>query len=355
MSYRTFIGSGALALAMSVSVLSLGPSPAKADDLDALRGKTIRFIITSPATVGTGLYSRPLVDGLKRVLPDSSVLSQNISGGGAAAGIVEALNARGQAVTVMAAHVGSIYQQMTGIPAAPYDLRQFHWIGAMTTNQRVAATAAKGIKTLDDLKALGRTRQLISPAGGAGTTNHIEAVLVSAMTGLNLRVVGGATEAQRTTLMMSSDVDLTITSYYAIKHLVESGDIVPLFKIGRSGYPDEIKDLPDFDDVAREGTDARVLAAMDSLNSLGRIVAAAPNTAPEVVAALRVAFDKAMASPELAAAYEAQGLVLAPTKGAEVGRQIEELLGDPETTRLVAAYLDCGRKLSDDPAAACEP
>lgn len=247
----------------------------------------------------------------------------------------------------MATHSTPVYAQLFGAETAAYDLNQFHWIGALTNSQRVMG-ARSSLQAPDFENALALRRLLILPVSNAMSPSDIEAKLIGAMTRLSLRVLVGVNESLRTTLLLSGEADLVINSFYSLRPYVDSGELVPLLRLGSTGYPAELNRLPSLGDVVREGTPAELVDLMDSLNALGRLILAAPRTSPEEVDALRHAFDLVVLMPTLSETYDRQGQILAPTTGAEVERRMSMLLGNALTRDLLAVYLDCAERESKD-------
>jgi hypothetical protein len=74
------------------------------------------------------------------------------------------------------------------------------------------------------------------------------------------------------------------------------------------------------------------------------MILAAPQNDPAVVAALRLAFDRTVATPGLAGTFAARNLLLAPTSGEELAAGIAVLLGDEDAKALLARYLECAEE-----------
>lgn len=339
----------ALCFALAVPAAAQAP----ATDLSALAGKTVRVIIGGSTTGTTGQYARPFAEELRTLLADSTVLIQNIEGGGGSLALTEAQNAGGSAITVVIIHTSPLYREMLGMEAAGgYDIGRFHWLGALTNNQRVfMARASLGVDSVEDLLAL--DRPLALAAESAGSQADVEARLVSATTGLTLEVLVGIQDPLRDALLLSGDVDLATNNYLAMRTLIDAGHLVPLLRLGEHGYPPELGALPTLAEVARPGTPPVLLQTVDSLNNLGRMVLAVPGTPPDTVAALRLAFDRTVASPALAEAYAAAQLSLEPTSGADLAVRMGSILADPTIRSLLQTYIACGHAEQDGREQAC--
>jgi tripartite-type tricarboxylate transporter receptor subunit TctC len=335
------------ALIMTGSALA----PAQAEELDVLKSKTIRVIIGAPPTGGTENYARPFVDQLQALLKDSSVRAQNLDGGLGAMALMEAQGSSGSAVTLVIIHNGPLYSQIMGNQLAEFDLTKFHWVGALTNNQRIAFGPKGGQTTVEGLKGLGR--QPVTAAESAGAPGYIENIIVSALTSLNLKVIAGIKEDQRNAMLLAGDIDFGVGSYASQKPLLDSGDAVPVFRIGVTGYPEQFANVPTLRDVVSPGASLAVVGIMEDLNALGRLVAAAPSTDPADVEALRVAFDRITTDPAVKKIYESKDLLLEPTSGKHVDTAFRQFLGGTDAQKELLTYFECGKKASEDFTTKC--
>lgn len=330
------------ALFVGFVALALTPPAWAQSGLAALDGKTIRFIIGGSPANETDNYGRAFVEGLQAVLPNTTILAQNLNGGGGALALAEAMGANATGpITLALTHSTPVYSQIFGSDLAAFDLNDFHWIGALTNNQRlVAVRAGLAAGSFEELVAL--DRPLIAPL--SGSTAEIEAKLLGAMTELRLSIVPDVDDGLRATLLMAGDADVAIGSQVSLQPLIAAGVLVPVLRLGANGYPPELDALPTLREVARAGISRDVIGMTESLNNLGRLVVAPPATDPAIVDALRAAFDAAMAHPATAAAYARGGLVQAPTGGAAVEAAMAALLGNTSARATFVAYLACGER-----------
>lgn len=341
------VGAGGLRVvvaAVAFAVLGILPAGAQGSEpLAILSGKTIRFIIGGTPSGTTDTYARPFFDGLKALLPSSTVVAQNIQGGAGILALVEAAAASPDTVTMVVVQSSVAGGQVIGSAAVSVDLRPFHAVGSFTHDQRVMTVrAALGINDFAGL--LAHDGPLVTPVVLENSATHIEALLLSAVFPLDLEIIVGVDDDLRKSLVMAGDSDLHSNSIANLDDLLEGGYVVPILRLAKDGYPAELDALPSFADVVPANVPAAVVDGEDSLNRLGRFVLASPSTEPAVVDALRVAFDLVMASPELAAAYERQDLVLVPTSGAEVQRRLDQLLNDAGFIADFRAAVECGRR-----------
>jgi tripartite-type tricarboxylate transporter receptor subunit TctC len=96
-----------------------------------------------------------------------------------------------------------------------------------------------------------------------------------------------------------------------------------------------------------------LIELLESFDKIGRPISAAPATSPAIVVALRVAFQRIVTGPELAAAYEKADLVLAPTSGEELAERIHDILARTETLAVMQAYLACSEREGPEMSTYC--
>jgi tripartite-type tricarboxylate transporter receptor subunit TctC len=340
-------------LAIALAAIALALTPAAADELDILKGKTIRFIVGSDASSGTHRYARPFADELEKLLPDTTIRVQALPGAGSLVALAEALNASGSVITMVAGQYSPIYVQMLKPEEMSFSLDDFHWIGALTNNQRTLAVR-RSMPEQTFAGLLARDQPPVALIDGSGSPGHYELRLITAMTGLDVKMVTGIEDDQRLAILMAGDGDMVLNSYYQLDRLVDSGELTPVLRFGSVGYPPALDSLPTIAEVARPGTPPELIDLLESFDKIGRPISAAPSTPPEIVAALRVAFDRVVAGPGLAEAYRQADLVLAPTSGEEIAARIHEILGRTETLALMKEYLACSERLGPEMSSHCD-
>jgi tripartite-type tricarboxylate transporter receptor subunit TctC len=344
----------AVRVVLAVVAISAAPMlSAGAAELDILKGQSIRAIIGGNAGAGTDVIARAFFGALGRALPGTAINMQNIPAGSGAGAVKELAEARGNLVTISIFGNGPLYAQLQSSAAVPYDLSKLHWLGSLAGNRRVLAMRkGLGAPKFETLLTLGR--QPIAPTTNAVSPNHIEALLLNAVLGLRLKVVPGFSDGQIETMVLAGDGDIRISGSLQLAPMIEAGDMVPVLRFSAEGYPVSLQTLPRIADFALPGVPKDLVFLLETLNLLGRPYAAAPNTPPAVVAALRAAFEIAVKDPEYIAVMARNETVGDPTPGAQVGEAIGRLYGSAsEIGPVFRAYLDCGAKLSDNPRATC--
>lgn len=320
--------------------------------LSILDGRTIRFIIGDNAAGESDVYGRALVEAWRKLLPRTDIFVQNLEGAGGALALAESLQGDGDAIVVVVAHTSPIYSELLDTELSVFHLTEFQWLGAMTNNRRVAVVRRSlGAATAAEAAASG---VLVASASTVSSAAYFETLVIGAMTDLPLRPVVGVTNALRDAMLLAGEIDFAINSSFAIQPLIDSGDLTVLIRLGRDGYSPELTAAaPTLGEIVRPGTPPSLVETFDSLNRLGRMAVTPPGTDPAIVAALRVAFDRAVATPEMAASVERSGGLLSPTSGAEVAALIAALLGDEQAIETFRSYFECGLANAEGRPVAC--
>jgi tripartite-type tricarboxylate transporter receptor subunit TctC len=210
-----------------------------------------------------------------------------------------------------------------------------------------------GAPTLATLRDL--PRQPIAPTGDALGSATIDTLLLNAILGLRIKVVPGFGDAQIDTMLLGGDADVRLTGTIALGPLLASGDMVPILRIGDGSYPGAMAALPKLSDLAPPGVPSDLVFLLETLNRLGRPYAAAPNTSPALVAALRDAFEIVIKDHQYIAAMEQRETIGESTPGADLTVAMDRLFSPTvEVGALVRKYRDCGERMSANLATSCE-
>jgi tripartite-type tricarboxylate transporter receptor subunit TctC len=232
---------------------------------------------------------------------------------------------------------------------------RLHWIGSLEHADRLLAIRSDlGGSSLDTLRNL--DRQPIAPSSDKYSTSTVQALLISAIFNLRMKVVTGTSDAQQEAMLLAGDVDAIVSNPSELAPKFESGGLIPILKLSRSTVSEALKDVPALADVVPAGVPEELVFFLESVDIIGRPIAAGPTTDPQVVAALRTAFDQAASNPAYVDAMAKLRISINPTTGTETTERLEQILG-PASTRLkevLESHLACGEKMSDDGTSDCE-
>jgi tripartite-type tricarboxylate transporter receptor subunit TctC len=299
------------------------------------------------------VLARAFFAAFSRLSPETTFHIQTISGGAGAAALEELAKADSNLITVSIFGNGPIYSQLLATEELPFDISKLEWLGSIADNRRVLTMRkALGPATFETLLKLGR--QPVTPSTGAGAPNHIESLLINAITGLHLKVVPGFEDAQIDTMLLAGDADVRLGGVLQVRDMIKTGELVPVLRMGDGTYPAALQSLPKLADVARPGVAKELILLLETLNRLGRPYVAAPGTDPAIVAALRAAFPKVIEDREFQEILVKQDLNGGSTPGDEIQAAMTALFSNPALKSIIRHYSDCGTAMSEDPAATCD-
>jgi tripartite-type tricarboxylate transporter receptor subunit TctC len=336
-----------LAAALLVIVLGEGCHAAS-----ALDGATIRIIIAHKAGNTTDTMARLFARTLEKHLPTASINIQNLDGNGGTLAMNEIHEAKGSLVTIGFVNSSVIFSQVTRGDALPYEIKDFHWIGALASSQRVLVVRKDAMDRADPAKP--GAKALVSLAMSASAQNYIDGLLLNSMTSLRLRMVPGFKTEQQNAMLLAGDADAGIGTYENFREFIEAGDLVPVLKFGTVGYPDALKTLPTLEDIALPNASRDVIALSTQLSDMGRFVVAAPATSPARQEALSAAFDQVVADPDYLNGLKAANFIGTPAEGRIVTQFIDQLLGNDKVLKELRAVIACGQQISDGSRRMCD-
>lgn len=319
-------------------VFAVGAADATTHDF--YKGKTITIVVGFTPGGTYDVWARTLAQHLGKHIPGNpNLIVQNMAGAGSmvAANYVYGV-AKPDGLT-LATFTPSLYiEQLTGRKEVQYDWAKFTWVGNPERTDRIFYMRADTpYKTLEDIRKAAEPPRC--GATGAGTASHYFPKLIGEALDLKFNVVFGYGG--------SSDVNLaiekgevhcwggTVQAFFGSepgRTWAKTGFVRVLLQGGRERDP-RLRDVPTFWELmdkhrTSEATRrlARVLLAPDDL---GRPYAGPPRIPAERVKALREAFMKALADPQLLAEAKQKKLDVNPANGEELEAMAKEVITQP--------------------------
>jgi tripartite-type tricarboxylate transporter receptor subunit TctC len=322
-----------------VLILALFSPPAFADPVaDFYKGKQVTFVIRSGVGGGYDLYARVLGRHIGKHIPGNpQVIPVNMPGGGGikAANYVANVAPKDGTILTIASQGLAVDQALglsTGLEA---DLRNFNWIGNMSSHNQVSVVwhTSKTQSWDDALK-----RETVMGTTGAGSISTQVPALYNNVLGAKFKLVIGYADGVDVNLAMErEEVEARATnpwvSYKATTpHLVEKKLIKPIVQIGMTKEPD-LPDVPLMRDLANTPEHQQIVDFISRSVSVGRPIATTPGVPAERVAGLRKAFDATLADPEFLAEAEKQRMEIRAMTGAELAQLIKDIIEAPADIR----------------------
>jgi tripartite-type tricarboxylate transporter receptor subunit TctC len=273
------------------------------------QGDTLRMVVPFGAGTTTDIVGRIVADGMSRAL-QQTVIVDNKPGAGGSSGSDQVAKAAGDGRTILMGTVGTHAINATLYKKLPYDtIRDFAPLALVGFTPTLLVVAADHpARTLRELGALATRAEGISYASaGNGTSGHLAGELLAQQLGGRMLHVPYKEGAMAMTAVMSRQVDFMFYHPAAVNPQIKAGRLRALgaSSAQRSRAAPEVptlteQGLSDFDLVAWFMLYAPASSAAATLDRLRRAAASA------------------LASPEVAARLQEQGIEQRPLGATEL-------------------------------------
>ena len=326
-------------ISAGVLVLAFLSAPALADPVvDFYKGKQITFVIRSGVGGGYDLYARVLGRHIGKHIPGNpQVIPINMPGGGGikAANYVANVAPKDGTILTIVSQGLAVDQALglnTGLEA---DLRNFNWIGNMSSHNQVTVVwHTSKTQSWDDALQ----RETVMGTTGAGSISTQIPALYNNVLGAKFKLVVGYADGADVNLAMErGEVEARATNPWvsykaATPHFIEKNLIKPIVQIGMTKEAD-LPDVPLMRDLAKTPEQKQIIDFVSRSVSIGRPIATTPGVPTERVAALRKAFDDTLADPAFLAEAEKQRMEIRAMTGAELAQLIKDIIEAPAEIR----------------------
>jgi tripartite-type tricarboxylate transporter receptor subunit TctC len=326
-------------LVLATLLLTSAVGPAAADPVaDFYTGKQIKFVIRSGVGGSYDQYSRLLARHMGKHIPGNpTLLPLNMPGGGGirSANYVAKIAPQDGTVLTMVSQGLPVDQALGLNPSFQADLRDFAWIGNVSSSNQVLVTwHTSPTKTLDQLM----TRETVIGSSQAGSISVQMPAVLNNIVGTKIKIVFGYPDGRDINLAMErGEVEGRATnpwaSYLATDPLyVQQKLIIPVIQMGMEKDRD-LQQVPLMRDLARNADDQAVLDFMSKAVSVGRPIATTPGVPADRVAALRKAFDETLTDPEFIQEAKTQRAEIQPMTGVQLAQIIRDIIEAPAELR----------------------
>jgi tripartite-type tricarboxylate transporter receptor subunit TctC len=321
---RAGLASGLIALVLALA------ANARADAVaDFYRGRSITLTVGYSAGGGYDAYGRVLARHLSKHIPGRpSVIVQNMPGAGslrAANFLYNVAPKDGTAIGHFSR--GMAMEPLIGTSATQFDARRFAWLGSGTDEVSICTTwHTSAVKTWNDMLTIPFT---VGGEGSGSDPDIFSAVMRNAF-GVKLKLVSGYPGSAEVALAIErGEVDGRCGwSWSSLKLLkpewIANRQINIITQLALKKSP-ELPDVPLIFEFATTDRQRQILKLVLSRQSMARPFVAPPDLPADRKAALRTAFDQALADPEFLAEARQRGLEVNPVSGAEIDRLVDEL------------------------------
>lgn len=311
---------------------------------DFYKGKTVRIVVGYGPGGATDTNARLVQRVLSKHIPGNpTVVIDNKPGGASMLAANTVYNAEPKDGTVIASISSDlVLQQARGVPGVRFDAAKYQWLSStFDTSAMCAVRTDSGIARIEDIMGPGG-KEVVLSSFGKGGLSHMPPVVFNHVLGTKFKVVTGyPSGAAQRLAVKNNEVQGFCTTFQTAKS-TESG----MFEgpgaccrviIIAGSDPEEhrlLKGVPAAEKLAerlgKSKDDLAMLRAMNAPNRISLPQAFPPGVPKERVDAVRRAFEKTYADPELRAAANKVNMDLQPKSGEEVSRIVQELLQTPK-------------------------
>ena len=323
----------ALVMGMSMAVAASAATAQQSVE-DHFRGKTVTIIIPTTPGGDRAANANALIAHIGRHIPGNPrVIPSYMPGAGGLLAANQLYNVVARDGLTLASPLTTlIVSQVTGEKAVRYDVSKMNWIGRSTeSTQVVYVWHTVGVRSIEDAK----TRVVTVGSTGVNSPSTIIPNIMNNVFGTKFKVVLGYKGSADFNLATSrGETDASLTTWGNLRNShgawVQQKEARILFQILMNRHAD-LPDVPTAFELAQNDEDRALLEFVTSSAELGQAFITSPGVPPNVVEALRHAFDKTMADPDYIAYSKKVGNELSPVSGAEMTKFAAKTLATPKS------------------------
>jgi tripartite-type tricarboxylate transporter receptor subunit TctC len=328
-------------LFLLIPVLLLGSAArAPADQSSFYQGKTLKVIVGFTSGGFYDRWSRLLARYVPKYLPGNpEMIVQNMPGAG---GLIAANHvytvAKSDGFTLGMMSYGMYLDQMVGRNEVQYDVRKFHWIGSPEKSEVLLYMRSDApYKSIEDIRNAA-TPPKCGSTGTAGT-DYILARLIEDTLGAKIETVLGYPGGSEIDLAVEKGEvqcrGLTAAPYFGREPFISwrKKNFVNVLLYGGVKRDPRIPDTPTiyeiFDKLSVPEESRQVADVILRGGDFGRPWVMGPDTPPQVVKLMRMAYGKAMSDGALLDEARKTKLDVEHVPGDELQRLAEKMLSQP--------------------------
>jgi tripartite-type tricarboxylate transporter receptor subunit TctC len=323
---RRLIGLTTMTMALLLAIATAhAQSPA-----EFYQGRTIEVGISSTVGGGYDAHARLLARTMGKYMPGQpTFVPKNIEG----AGGLRLANMLYNTAPRDGTSLGTIYratafEPLFGNKAAQFDATQFNWIGSASSEVSLCVSwHGSGVATFNDMLS----RELVVAHSGAGADAYQFSRIINGVLGTRMRLIGGYRGGNEMLLAMERG-EVGGWSWSSVqatrREWIDRKQVNLLTQLALSKHPD-IPDVPLVIDLAKTDEQRNILRLVFARQQIAYPFLAPPGVPQDRIAALRAAFLRAMADPELLADARKARLEILPLSGDDAQRLVTELYATP--------------------------
>jgi tripartite-type tricarboxylate transporter receptor subunit TctC len=296
---------------------------------DFYRGRPVTLLVGYSTGGGYDTYARILARHMGKHIPGNpTIVVQNAPGAGSMRAANTLYNvAPKDGSTFGMFGRGIALEPLIGTSPAQFEATKFSWLGSGADEAAVVVIRAQaGINNWSDMQS----KPFTVGGEGTGSDPDIFSAVVRNVFGVKLKLVSGYPGTAEVALAIErGEVDGRCGwSWSSLKLLkpewIANRQINIITQLALKKSP-ELPDVRLIFDFATTDRQRQILKLVLSRQSMARPFVAPPDLPADRKAALRTAFDQALADPEFLAEARQRGLEVNPVSGAEIDRLVDEL------------------------------
>lgn len=298
------------------------------------KGKKLEIIVPYKPGGGYDEYARMFAPYFEKHIGVTAVI-KNIEGAGGLRGVNELYRAPQDGLTIgLINGSAAVTNVLADIEGVVYELDKFSWIGRIVSDPRVLTIATESeYENIEDI--LNSDKNVILGATGLGGSTYVDAVIVGEALDMPIDVVHGFDSSSVVEqAILRGDVTGMWGSWGSRKSSVESGLAKVVLQGGDERHP-ELPDVPTFFEVAKTEREKLILKVLESLNSIGRPIAAPPGVPQERLEFLQETFKNIMEDPDFLAEAEELERDLSYASGQKIGQMATDAIQMPEDIKAI--------------------
>lgn len=315
----------------ALALFALSSPAASQPVAEFYRGKTFTILVGIEQGTGFDLYGRVLSRHIGRHIPGNpTAIVVNMPGASGLVAYNWLANVAPKDGSLMGIGAFTIpFEPMFGNKRALFDASKMGWVGNMDSSVSVCAVRSDaGVATFGDL--FGK-EILVGGTGRAGPIGQSPLALKN-LVGAKLNIVEGykGTASVKLAVERGEVQGICGVSFSTIRtqwrQLMDAGKVRLVVQIGPKPMQHPmLANVPHIYDYAKTPEEKQVFDLIFGVQGLGRSFAMPAGVPPERLNALREAFAKAMADPELLAEAEKIDLDINPQSGSDVQEFVERV------------------------------
>jgi tripartite-type tricarboxylate transporter receptor subunit TctC len=313
-----------LALLAALSALPLAAAA------QSFAGKTVTIIVGYKPGGGYDSTARLLARHLPKHIPGKpAVIVQNMPGANSIIAANHIYNvAKGDGLTIGTFNRNLPIAQLLSVEGVKFDITKFAWIGSAANESTILAIRNElPYKNFEELRNAKET--LVVGSTGPGANTHDFPLLLKELLGVNIKIVSGYSSSADIMLAIErKEVDGRAGSFTSMRTFIDRKLVRPIVRA--ASIEPGLENLPSDESFAPNPRAKAIMALRSAPEQVARPYVMPPSTPADVVKAIREAFAKTIADPELVAEGKKAKMDLEYLPGDKAATILSEVMVQPK-------------------------